>query len=51
MIISEKQIMQLIRSAEDLMRMQDYPLHMCDCICKLLTEIEEQQSEELKVIE
>lgn len=51
MIISEKQIMQLIRCAEDLMRMQDYPLHMRDCICKLLIEIENQQSEELKVID
>lgn len=51
MIISEKQIMQLMRSAEDLMRVVDYPLHMRDCICKLLLEIENQQSEELKVIE
>ncbi len=51
MIISEKQIIALIRIATDWMHDKTAPFLVRDGIAQLLVEIEKQQSEDLKVIE
>jgi hypothetical protein len=51
MIISEKQIMQLMDLVRALLSIDHTPYYIKEIVCELLDEIKNQQSEELKNIE